>query len=317
MREDFLWVEKYRPRKIDDIVLPDDLKTSFKQHLGKGNLPNFIFAGTAGGGKTTAARALCEELGCDYIIINGSMHGNIDTLRNEIQNFASSVSLAGGRKYVILDEADYLNKQSTQPALRNFMEEFSANCGFILTCNILENILVPLRSRCSVVEFKISSDQKAKLAAEFFKRVQWILNEEGIEYDKKAVAATITKYFPDNRRVLNELQNYSASGKIDEGILVKMSDVSFKELMTALRNKQFSVVRKWVAKNSDGDSAMLFRKVYDTMDEYIEDKSKPQTIVTLADYMHKAAFACDPEINIMAMFTELMIECEWKNNDPF
>jgi DNA polymerase III delta prime subunit len=255
---------------------------------------------------------MLEELGCDYIVINGSMNGNIDTLRTEIRNFASSVSFAGGRKYVILDEADYLNPQSTQPALRNFMEEYSKNCGFILTCNFVNRIIEPLQSRCSVIEFKIPKDDKQAMATEFFKRCISILDGENIQYDKKVVAEVVKKFFPDNRRVLNELQRYSATGSIDSGILVNLQDVNLTTLITALKNKEFSTVRKWVAQNIDGDSSQsIFRQLYDSMSQIAKPNSLPQMVVTLADYQYKSAFVADHEINMMAMFTELMVECEW------
>ena len=263
MNEEFLWVEKYRPKTIEDTILPADLKATFQQFVDQKNIPNLILSGTAGVGKTTVAKAMLEELDCDYIVINGSMNGNIDTLRNDILNFASTVSLSGGRKYVILDEADYLNPNSTQPALRNFMEEFSKNCGFILTCNYSNRIIEPLHSRCSVIDFKISKKAMAKLATQFFKRVTFILESEKIGFDQKVVAEVINKHFPDWRRVLNELQRYSVSGKIDSGILVNMSHDSFKDLIKHMKDRDFTEVRKWVAKNSDADTTALFREFYD------------------------------------------------------
>ena len=312
MQEDFLWVEKYRPKTVSDTILSTSLKETFRTFVDKGNVPNMILSGGAGMGKTTVAKAMLEELGCDYIVINGSMNGNIDTLRTEIRNFASSVSFSGGRKYVILDEADYLNPQSTQPALRNFMEEYSKNCGFILTCNFVNRIIEPLQSRCSVIEFKIPKDDKQAMATEFFKRCISILDGENIQYDKKVVAEVVKKFFPDNRRVLNELQRYSATGSIDSGILVNLQDVNLTTLITALKNKEFSTVRKWVAQNVDGDSSQsIFRQLYDSMSQIAKPNSLPQMVVTLADYQYKSAFVADHEINMMAMFTELMVECEW------
>ena len=237
IRDDFLWVEKYRPKSINNAILPTNLKATFQQFVDQQNIPNLILTGRAGVGKTTVARAMLEELQCDYIIINGSMNGNIDTLRNEIRDFASSVSFSGGRKYVILDEADYLNPNSTQPALRNFMEEYSKNCGFILTCNFKNRIIEPLHSRCSVIEFKIETEEKPKMASQFFKRVCNILKDEGIEFEPKVIVEVITKFFPDWRRVLNELQRYSATGRIDSGILVNFSEENLKALVELLKTK--------------------------------------------------------------------------------
>jgi len=313
MRDDFLWVEKYRPKSVGDTILPPNLKETFQTFVNNKNIPNLLLTGSAGVGKTTIARAMLEELECDYIVINGSDEGRlIDTLRTKIKNFASSVSLAGGRKYVILDEADYLNAETVQPALRNFMEEYSRNCGFILTCNFVNKIIAPLHSRCSVVEFKISNADKPVMAKEFFMRVKNILNQEGIEYQDKIVGEVIMKHFPDNRRILNELQRYSATGSIDTGILSNLSDANMKVLMEALKNKEFSAVRKWVGQNVDGDVSPLFRKVYDSMNDYIAPQSIPQTVVTLADYQYKSAFVADQEVNFIAFLTELMVEVEWK-----
>jgi replication factor C small subunit len=310
--EEFLWVEKYRPRTVADTILPAELKAAFQQFVDQQNVPNLLLTGRAGTGKTTIAKAMLEELGCDYIVINGSLNGNIDTLRNEILSFASAVSLSGGRKYVILDEADYLNPQSTQPALRNFMEEYSKNCGFILTCNFKNRIIEPLQSRCSVVEFKIPNSDKPKLAAGFYKRVIDILQKEDIEADNKAVAAVVEKYFPDFRRTLNELQRYSATGKIDTGILSNLTEENFKELITSLKEKNFSNVRKWVGENSDMDVNTFFRKLYDTASTYLKPSSIPQLVLILADYQYKAAFVVDQEINMMACMTELMVSGEFK-----
>jgi DNA polymerase III delta prime subunit len=311
MNEEFLWVEKYRPKTIEDTILPVQLKAVFQQFVEQQNIPNLILSGTAGVGKTTVARAMLEQLGCDYIVINGSMNGNIDTLRNEILNFASSVSLSGGRKYVILDEADYLNANSTQPALRNFMEEFSRNCGFILTCNFKNRIIEPLHSRCSVIDFKISKSDMAKLAGQFFKRVQMILDNEKITFDTTVVAEVIKKHFPDWRRVLNELQRYSATGSIDSGILANLQQVSLNELVSLLKDKNFSGIRKWVAENLDNDQNTIFRKLYDHCSEFLVKSSVPALVLLLGRYQYQAAFSADSEINLMACLTEMMMELEF------
>ena len=313
MRNDFLWVESYRPKTVEDTILPESLKTTFKTFVDNKNIPNLLLTGSAGIGKTTIAKAMLEELGCDYIVINGSDEGRlIDTLRTKIKGFASSMSLSGGRKYVILDEADYLNADTVQPALRNFMEEYSSNCGFILTCNFVNKIISPLHSRCSVVEFKYSKDDKPKLASQMFKRVKHILDTENVEYQDSVVAEVVKRFFPDNRRVINELQRYSATGKIDSGILSSFSNTNMKNLMTDLKEKNFSSVRKWVAQNCDSDVTPIFRTIYDTASEYVEPQGIPQVVVTLADYQYKSAFVADQEINMMAMLTEFMVEVEWK-----
>lgn len=312
MREHMLWVEKYRPRSIEETVLPTDLKQIFSKFVEDKFVPNLLLCGRAGIGKTTVARALLEELSCDYIVINGSLNGNIDTLRNDIKTFASSVSLSGGRKYVILDEADYLNPNSTQPALRNFMEEFSKNCGFILTCNFKNRIIEPLHSRCSVVEFKLAKEERPQLASTFYKRACSILEGEGVKFDLKAVAGVISKYFPDFRRTLNELQRYAATGAIDAGILANKKEETFKELFEYIKAKNFTNVRKWVGENSDVDTAVFFRTLYDLLSEQLKPSSIPQLVLTLADYQYKAAFVADPEINLAACLAEIMVQAEFK-----
>lgn len=311
MNEEFLWVEKYRPKTIEDAILPAELKVIFQQFVDQKNIPNLILSGSAGVGKTTVARAMLEQLGCDYIIINGSMNGNIDTLRNEILNFASSVSLSGGRKYVILDEADYLNANSTQPALRNFMEEFSRNCGFILTCNFKNRIIEPLHSRCSVVDFKISKKDMAKLAGQFFKRVESILANENVPYDKAAVAEIIQKYFPDWRRVLNELQRYSATGKIDSGILANLQQTSIRELIDFMKQKNYTEVRKWVKNNLDSDVNALYNEFYDTASQFFTPRCIPLLVTLIAKYQYQNAFAANTEINFAAFLAEAMVELEF------
>ena len=311
MRNEFLWVEKYRPKTIEDTILPCDLKKTFQQFVDQKNVPNLILSGTAGVGKTTVARAMLEQLGCDYIVINGSMNGNIDTLRNEILNFASTVSLSGGRKYVILDEADYLNANSTQPALRNFMEEFSRNCGFILTCNFKNRIIEPLHSRCSVIDFKINKKATAKLATQFFKRVTKILEEEKVEYEQQVVAQVINKYFPDWRRVLNELQRYSAVGKIDTGILVNLQETSIVELVGFLKEKNYTEVRKWAKNNLDTDVNELYTKFYEISSDICTKQTAPQLVLDVARYQYQNAFVANPEINFLAFLIEVMMNCEF------
>lgn len=306
-----LWVEKYRPKTIEDCILPDAIKSTFQEYVNRKEIPNLLLAGTAGVGKTTIAKALCNEVGCDYIVINGSDESGIDVLRTKIKNYASSVSLAGGRKVIIIDEADYLNPNSTQPALRGAIEEFSSNCSFIFTCNFKNRIIDPIHSRCSVVDFKINGS-KAKMAAAFFKRCEWILDQEGITYDKEVVAAVITKHFPDNRRVLNELQRYSVSGTIDKGILSNIADIQLGTLVSALKEKDFASTRKWVTNNLDNDPVKIYRKLYDTLYEVLKPQSVPQLVLILAKYQYQAAFVADHEINMVACLTEIMVDCEFK-----
>jgi|TARA_Y100001937_G_C7078240_1_gene311643 DNA polymerase III delta prime subunit len=309
---EFLWVEKYRPKTIDDCVLPAHIKTTFKQIVNGGELHNMLLTGTAGLGKTTVAKALCNELDLDYLLINGSEESGIDTLRNKIKQFASSVSLQGGYKVVILDEADYLNPQSTQPALRGFIEEFSGNCRFILTCNFKNRIIEPLHSRCSVVEFNIPKKESERLCSVMMARLMLILDDEGIKYETKVLAELIMKYMPDWRRVINELQRYSTSGVIDSGILVSLSDISVNELMSSLKIKDFKKMRQWVADNIDSDPASLFRKLYDNMNEYVVPESIPQMVLILADYQYKNSFVSDHELNLVACCTELMAGVKFK-----
>ncbi len=311
--EHYLWVEKYRPQKIDDCILPESLKKTFKEFIASGELPNFIFSGTAGVGKTTVAKALCDEVGAEYLMINGSDEGrSIDTLRTIIKSFASTVSLTDAKKVVIIDEADYMNADSVQPALRAFIEEFAGNCRFIFTCNFKHRLLDALQSRCINVDFKIDNGEKPKIAAAFYKRIVDILSFEKVEFDSKVVAELVTKHFPDFRRTLNELQRYSVSGKIDSGILLNVSDESFKELVDLLKTKKYTDIRRWVGKNADMGTAHIFRNLYDKATEIMDPSSIPQLVVTLADYQYKSAFVADQEINMMAALTELMVNCKFK-----
>ena len=310
MTEHFIWVEKYRPRKIDDCILPESQKEYFKQMVAKGEIQNMLLCGTAGTGKTTVARALCEELQTDYMIINGSEESGIDVLRTKIKQFASTVSFSGNTKVVILDEADYLNPNSTQPALRGFIEEFASNCRFILTCNFKNRIIPPLHSRCAVIEFKIPNIDKQKIASQFFNRVVNILVNENIEFDKKVIAKVVEKHFPDFRRTLNELQRYSQSGCIDEGILVSVSEANMKDLVSAIKDKDWKKMRGWVVNNLDNDPVSLFRKIYDTFVPLTNQV--PQLVLTIADYQYKSAFVADQEINLVACLTEIMASVELK-----
>lgn len=312
MQDQFLWCEKYRPKTIEECILPKSLKTTFQQIVDGGELPNLMLTGTAGLGKTTVARALCEQLGIDYIIINGSEDGNIDTLRTKIRQFASTVSLQGGYKCVILDEADYLNPQSTQPALRGFIEEFSNNCRFILTCNFKNRIIEPLHSRCGVIDFKFDKKVLATLCGQFMNRLKDILKTESIGFDEGVLAELIMKHAPDWRRVLNEAQRYSLNGSIDAGILVTLDDKSIKDLMTALKAKNFKGMREWVVNNIDTEPHAIFRKIYDNLNEFLQPQSIPQVILILADYQYKNAFVADHELNVVACMTEVMANSEWK-----
>jgi DNA polymerase III delta prime subunit len=313
MSEQILWTEKYRPKTVEDCILPDAIKTTFQEYVKSGHIPNLLLSGSAGVGKTTIAKALCNEVGCDFIVINGSDESGIDVLRNKIKNYASSVSLSGGRKVIIIDEADYLNPNSTQPALRGAIEEFAKNCSFIFTCNYKNRIIEPIHSRCAVIEFKIQNGQKAKMAASFFKRVEWILSEEKITYDREVIAALITKHFPDNRRILNELQRYSTSGNIDKGILAVVADINLTDLIKTVKDKDFSSMRKWVTQNLDNDPVRIYRKIYDALYEYLKPNSIPNAVLILAKYQYQAAFVADQEINLVACLTEFMVELEFKD----
>jgi len=309
---DFLWVEEYRPKTIDDCILPQSLKTLFQSFIEKGEISNMLFSGTPGVGKTTVAKALCEQMNCDWIMINGSEEGGIDVLRNKIKNFASTVSLSGGKKVVILDEADYLNPQSTQPALRGFVEEFHKNCRFILTCNFKNRIIEPLHSRFSNIEFKINNKEKPQLASQLMDRAVFILKSKNIEYENEALVGLITRHFPDFRKLINELQRYSVSGAIDAGILVNISDENLKSLTSHLKAKEFGDMRKWVVNNLDNDPVKIFRKIYDSLNTSLQPETIPHAILIIADYQYKSAFVADQEINLVACLTELMSQVKFK-----
>ena len=310
--EKFLWVEKYRPTTVDECILPSNLKQTFKEFVKQKTIPNLILSGGAGVGKTTIAKAMINEIGATSMMINGSEESGIDILRTKIKNFASTSSLEGGRKYLILDESDYLNPQSTQPALRGFMEEFHKNCGFILTCNYKNRLIQPLHSRCSGVDFKIPKEERPQLATAFFKRVKSILEQEGIKHDDKVILELITKYFPDWRRTLNELQKYSVSGQIDSGILVNLSEVSINELMDALKKKEFTIVRKWIVNNLDNDPNRMYRLVYDFLYNYLDGSTIPHAVLIIGKYSYQSAFVADQEINMLACMTELMSTVKFK-----
>lgn len=313
MSNEFLWVEKYRPKKVSETILPDELKQTFQNIVNGGEILNMMFTGTAGTGKTTVARAICEELGLDYIVINGSEEGNIDTLRGKIKQFASSVSLSGGYKVVILDEADYLNPQSTQPALRGFIEEFSKNCRFIMTCNFENKIIAPLHSRCSKYTFNFDKKTMTSLCGGFMQRLQRILQEEGVEFDKNVVANVIMKHAPDWRRVLNESQKGSMSGTLNvpNSVSVDISD-TYSQLFGTIRDKNFKKMRTWVVNNIDVEPAAVFRGIYDRMYDHVSPNSIPQLVLILADYQYKNAFVADHELNMVACLTEVMANVEVK-----
>ena len=310
--EHLLWTEKYRPQTVEDCIIPNRLKQPFQEYVNQKQIPNLLLTGGAGVGKTTVAKAMCNEIGCDFMVINGSDEGRlIETFRTKIKNYASSMSLAGGRKVIIIDEADYCNPDSVQPALRNFIEEFASNCSFIFTCNYKNKLIEPLHSRCAVIDFALKNGEKAKMAAAFFKRLQSILQSEKVEYDDAVIAELIKKHFPDFRRALNELQPYSQFGKIDTGILAQLGDVSIEEIVKNIKEKDFGAIRKWVASH-EIDSTTLFRKLYDAMYDTLKPQSIPQAVIILADYQYKAAFVADAEINTVACLTELMVSCEFQ-----
>ena len=314
MRDEFLWVEKYRPKTIDECILPPSIKKTFQDFLDKGEIPNMLLAGPAGCGKTTVAKALCNELGVDFYVINVSDEGRfLDTVRNTAKNFASTVSLSSTAKHkvIIIDEADNTTND-VQLLLRAFIEEFSGNCRFIFTCNFKNKILEPLHSRTTVVEFSIKGKDRQGLAASFFKRVQEILDTEGVKYDNKVLVELINKHFPDWRRVLNECQRYSSSGTIDSGVLATFSDVKVNDLVKKLKEKDFPEVRKWVVNNLDNDTAVLLRRIYDACYDSLVPNSIPAAVLTLAKYQYQMAFVADQEINMLACLTELMVECEFK-----
>ena len=312
---DYLWVEKYRPKKIRDCILPEDTKKTFTEFLKQKEIPNLLLSGTAGTGKTTVARALCEELGTDYIIINGSDEGRqIDTVRHKIKNFASTVSLTeqSAHKVVIVDEADYMNADSVQPALRNFIETFHSNCRFIFTCNYKSKILPALHSRCTVIDFAIKNGQKVKTAQALLKRLGKILEQEEVKYDNKVLAELIQKHYPDFRRTINELQRYSVRGEIDSGILFSLSEANTKELIKILKEKRFNDMRKWVINNLDKEPSSLFSTIYSVLYANLEGNSVPQAVLIIAGYQYKSAFVADQEINMVACLTEIMANCKFK-----
>ena len=311
---DFIWVEKYRPQTIEECILPENIKKTFKDFLNKGEIPNMLLSGPPGIGKTTVAKALCKQLGADYYVVNGSDEGRfLDTVRNNAKNFASTVSLTSESKHkiIIIDEADNTTSD-VQLLLRASIEEFYGNCRFIFTCNYKNKIIEPLHSRCAVIDFAIRGKEKQEIATCFFKRINWILEQERIEADKKVLAELINKHFPDWRRVLNELQRYSVGGKIDSGILAAFSDVAVDDLIKNLKQKNFPEVRKWCVHNLDNDPTVLFRRIYDSLYESLVPTTIPAAVLVIAKYQYQMAFVADQEINMLACLTEIMVECEFK-----
>lgn len=309
--DEYLWVEKYRPRKVSDCILPDRIKKSFQEYVDKGSIPNLMLTGTAGVGKTTVAIAMCEEIGLNYLFINSSEERGIDMLRTKIKGYASTISLTGGRKVIILDEADYLTPEA-QAGLRGAIEEFSDNCSFIFTCNFKARLIEALHSRCSVIDFTLKTEEKPKMALMLTKRLEGVLSSEGVTYDKEVLVQIVGKFFPDYRRTLNELQRYSSGGSIDAGTLAQVSDVrKIADLVGFLKNQNFAEMRKWVVANSDIDPARIYRKVYDSLYEYFKPASIPQAVVIIAKYQYQAAFVADQEINLVACLTEIMVDCEY------
>lgn len=312
MTEPYLWSEKYRPHKIEDCILPETYRKHFEGIRDSGEMQNLLLCGGPGVGKTTIAKALCEEMECDCLIINGSLDRNIDTLRNEIMSFASSVSFDGKKKVVIIDEADGTNPESFQKGLRHFIEEFSTNCRFILTANFKNKLIAPLHSRCSVIEFIFKDSDLTDLGAQFFKRLCWILKTESVAFDKKIVATLLQKYFPDFRRTLNEIQKLSTKGKIDESVFVERADIGIAGVFEALKSANFVNAKKWTVEHSNYESSEVFRSLYDNLKDYVKPQSIPKAVLLIAEYQYKAAFAVDSEINTLALLVELMVECEFK-----
>ena len=311
MSESFLWVEKYRPKTIEDCILPDRLKKPFQEYVDKKEIPNLMLTGSAGVGKTTVAKAMCDEIGLNHLYINASENRGIDTLRTTIRKYASTLSLSGGKKVIILDEADYMTPEA-QAAMRGAIEEFANNCTFILTCNFKSKLIDAIHSRCSVIDFSLKSEEKSKMAMQLMKRIVNILTEEGVTYDKAVLAKIIEKYFPDYRRTLNELQRFSSSGSLDAGIVAQLSDVrKIGDLVKYLKDKNFGEMRKWCVVNSDIEPARIYRKIYDSLYEYFKPVSIPQAVVIIGKYQYQAAFVADHEINLVACLTELMVDCEY------
>jgi DNA polymerase III delta prime subunit len=308
--EHLLWTEKYRPKTVEDCILPERLKVPFQEYVNQKQIPNLLLTGGAGVGKTTIAKAMCNEIGCDYMVINGSDENGVDVIRVKVKNYASSMSLSGGRKVIIIDEADYLSPNA-QACLRNAIEEYAANCSFIFTCNYKAKIIDPLHSRCAVIDFGMKNGEKQKMASAFFKRIQSVLESENVEYDDKVIAELVKKHFPDFRRVINELQRYAQLGKIDVGILSQIGEVSITQIVKFMKDKDFTSVRKWAA-TTEIDSTALFRKLYDGLYDILKPSSIPGVVIVLADYQYKQAFVADQEINLVACLTEIMANGEFK-----